>query len=81
MERRFNFNDVTYEYLKDDYPALYHSLDELTGHEPLKPVPEDSDDPIRIFNEDRRNLTKDLTDILGIFSIEDYREDLSLIHI
>lgn len=75
MERKFNFYNVTYEYLKDDYPALYHSLDELTGREPLKPAPEDSDDPIRIFNEDRRNLTKDLTDILRIFSIEDYRED------
>lgn len=75
MERNFNFYDVTYEYLKDDYPALYHSLDELTGKAPLKPAPEDGDDPIRIFTERRRSLTKDLTDILRIFSIENFRED------
>lgn len=27
MERKYNFYNVTYEYCKDDYPALYHTLD------------------------------------------------------
>lgn len=72
MERKFNFYDVTYEYLKDDYPALYHSLDELTGKCPLINSPQDDADPVGTFNNYRTDLSQDFSNLLKILGIEKF---------
>lgn len=72
MERKYNFYNVAYEYCKEDYPALYHTLDELTGKCPLIHLPEDGADPIGTFKELRNGLNADFLDILKIFSVEDF---------
>lgn len=78
MERKFNFYDVTYEYLKDDYPALHHSLDELTGKCPLINSPQDDTDPIGTFNNYRTDLSQDFSNLLKIFGIEKFRENFKM---
>ena len=75
MERKFNFYDVTYEYLKDDYPALYQSLDELTGKCPLINSPQDDTDPVGTFNNYLTDLSQDFSNLLKIFGIEKFREN------
>lgn len=75
MERKYNFYNVTYEYCKDDYPALYHTLDELTEKCPLIPSPEDGTDPIATFKNLRDSLNSDFLDILKIFSVEGFFND------
>ena len=72
MERKYNFYNVAYEYCKEDYPAMYHTLDELTGKCPLIHLPEDGADPIGTFKELRNGLNADFLDILKIFSLEDF---------
>lgn len=78
MKEKFNFYDVTYEYLKDDYPALYHSLDELTGKCPLINSPQDDTDPIGTFNNYRTDLSQDFSNLLKIFGIEKFRENFKM---
>ena len=77
-ERKYNFYDVAYEYLKDDYPANYHTVEELTGKVPLIPSPNDDTDPIGTFENFRKDLSKDLSDIMKIFGIESFSKDFKI---
>ena len=77
-ERKYNFYDVAYEYLKDDYPANYHTVEELTRKVPLIPSPNDDTDPIGTFENTRKDLSKDLSDIMKIFGIESFSKDFKI---
>ena len=75
MKERYNFYDVTYEYLKEDYPVLYHSLDELTGKCPMIISLQDDTDPVGTFNNYRTDLSRDFSNLLKIFGIEKFRKN------
>ena len=77
-ERKYNFYDVAYEYLKDDYPANYHTVEELTRKVSLIPSPNDDTDPIGTFENFRKDLSKDLSDIMKIFGIESFSNDFKI---
>lgn len=76
--KKVQFYEVAYEYLKDDYPANYHTVEELTRKVPLIPSPNDDTDPIGTFENSRKDLSKDLSDIMKIFGIESFSNDFKI---
>lgn len=76
MDKKFSFNEVTYEYCQKDPLFSNYTLEELTGKVPT--ACSHTDDPVSRFENARADLTKDFSDILRIFSMDGFRDDFKV---
>lgn len=77
MERNISFDEVVYEYYKDDAPYCKYSFADLKSDCLIeKKISGNDTDPQTKFKYASVEMNKDFGDILRIFGIEFYRDDL-----
>lgn len=76
MEKKFSFDDVTYEYCQRNSLFFNYTLEELTGRVPI--ARSHKDDPVSRFENAYADLAEDFSDILRTFSIDSFSSDFKL---
>lgn len=76
MEKKFSFNDVTYEYYQRDSLFSNYTLEELMGTIPI--ARSHKDDPVSRFKNACADLAENFSDILRIFNIDSFDGDFKV---